>query len=163
MKLDGLRKIVKEELNKALNENKPKFKAGDTFTYMGTKHEVISDDGFAVKAKLPNGKVKIYNYSQLKSQLNESPYPLIPKKMLLADLLEANDIPDEEFDPQTKEGVVYFIQRGRPSETYLERILSVLKDYGVDTSKVEAPPTVTKNDFNPSSDLNPRDYGFKLD
>lgn len=155
----GAAKAAPSDLESSnLNENKPKFKAGDTFTYMGTKHEVISDDGFAVKAKLPNGKVKTYNYSQLKGQLNESPYPLIPKKMVMADLLDANNIPDEEFAPQTKKAAADFIRKGRPSETYLEGILSVLQDYGVDTSKVEDGPTMSpKQSSTFSGDINPYD------
>jgi len=141
-----------------LNEGSPKYKKGDTLTYMGTKHEVVSDDGFVVKAKLPNGKIKTYNHSQLKETLNESPYPLIPKKMLLADILEINDIPDEEFAPQTKKAAADFIRKGRPSETYLEGILSVLQDYGVDTSKVEDGPTMSpKQSSTFSGDINPYD------
>lgn len=156
MKLDGLRKLVKEELNKVLNENQPKYKKGDTFLYMGTKHEVISDDGFVVKAKLPNGKVKTLNYSQLKSQLNESPYPLIPKKMFIADVLELNDIPDEEFAPQDKNKAVYFIRNGRPSEVYLEGILDILKNYKIDTSEIEAGPEKTSSPtVRPSKEINP--------
>jgi len=66
MKLDILHKIVKEELHKIIKENKPRFNTGDTFMYMGTKHEVISDDGFIVKAKLPNGVIKKLNHNQIK-------------------------------------------------------------------------------------------------
>lgn len=156
MKPSQLKQIIKEELQKILSENTPKYKKGDTLTYMGTKHEVVSDDGFVVKAKLPNGKIKTLNYSQLKKTLNESPYPLIPKKMLLADILELNDIPDGEFAPQTKEMAVYFIRNGRPSEKYLEDIVAILKQYKVDTSELEVGPEPKRGwDMRVSKDINP--------
>ena len=72
MKLNSLRQLVKEELTKAINENTPKYKEGDTFNYMGTKHVVVSDDGYIVKAKLPNGKVVRINYGQLKDRVSEN-------------------------------------------------------------------------------------------
>ena len=72
MKLNSLRQLVKEELTKAINENTPKYKEGDTFNYMGTKHIVVSDDGYIVKAKLPNGKVVRINYGQLKDRVSEN-------------------------------------------------------------------------------------------
>jgi hypothetical protein len=159
MKHSQLKQLIKEELQKALAENSPKYKKGDTLIYMGTKHEVISDDGFVVKAKLPNGKIKTLNYSQLKETLNESPYPFIPKKMLIADILELNDIPDEEFAPQSKNAAVNFIRNGRPSEVYLEGIVNILKDYRVDTSEIEGGPE-EKESFRfstQSKDTNPYD------
>ncbi len=72
MKLNSLRQLVKEELTKAINENTPKYKEGDTFNYMGTKHVVVSDDGYIVKAKLHNGKVVRINYGQLKDRVSEN-------------------------------------------------------------------------------------------
>jgi hypothetical protein len=66
MKLDGLRKIIKEELAKTINENTPKYKEGDTFLHVGTKYTVISDDGYSIKAKDKSGKVKKFNYNMLK-------------------------------------------------------------------------------------------------
>jgi len=72
MKLNSLRQLVKEELTKAINENTPKYKEGDTFNYMGTKHIVVSDDGYIVKAKPPNGKVVRINYGQLKNHVSEN-------------------------------------------------------------------------------------------
>jgi hypothetical protein len=46
MKLDNLRQLVKEELKRTLSEGTPKYVKGDTFIYMGSKHLVVSDDGF---------------------------------------------------------------------------------------------------------------------
>ena len=72
MKLDGLKKLIKEELAKALNEK------------------------------------------------------LIPKKFIILDLLKSADIPNEEFSPQDKSAAEYFIERGNPSEFYLDKIMNVL-------------------------------------
>ena len=66
MKLDGLRSIIREELAKAINGNTPKYKEGDTFLHVGTKYTVISDDGYSIKAKDKDGKVKKFNYNMLK-------------------------------------------------------------------------------------------------
>jgi hypothetical protein len=46
MKLDNLRQLVKEEIKRTLSEGTPKYTKGDTFIYMGSKHLVVSDDGF---------------------------------------------------------------------------------------------------------------------
>jgi hypothetical protein len=58
MKENILRSLIKEELAKALTEVAAKFQEGDTFLYMGQKHIVMSDNGYTIKAKLPNGKIK---------------------------------------------------------------------------------------------------------
>jgi hypothetical protein len=75
MKENILRSLIKEELAKALNEIAAKFQEGDTFLYMGQKHIVMSDNGYTIKAKLPDGKIKNYNYNQIKNALNESDTP----------------------------------------------------------------------------------------
>lgn len=71
MKKSEIKSLIKEEIKNILNENSPKYKTGDALNYMGTKHEVVSDDGFVVKLKLPSGKIKTVNHSQLKSSLSE--------------------------------------------------------------------------------------------
>lgn len=50
MKLEGLKKLIKEELAKALNESKPngakpKYEKDEIIYYQGTPHVVTSDDG----------------------------------------------------------------------------------------------------------------------
>jgi len=77
---------------------------------------------------------------EIRKVLSESPYPLIPKKMFIADILEITDIPDEAFGDQNKSTAVNFIRTGRPSETYLEGIVDILKSYKVDTTEIEAGP-----------------------
>jgi hypothetical protein len=72
MKKDTLHSIIKEELAKVLNEFAAKFQEGDTFIYMGTKHTVISDDGYSIKAKTVDGKIKKYNYNQIKNSISET-------------------------------------------------------------------------------------------
>ena len=66
MKTNILRKLIKEELSKALNEINPKYKEGDTFLYKGTKHVVVSDDGYSIVATTPNGDKKKLNYNMIK-------------------------------------------------------------------------------------------------
>jgi hypothetical protein len=72
MKLNNLRQLVKEELTKVINENTPKYKEGDIFIYMGTKHQVVSDDGFIIKAMTPSGRIVKINYGQLKDRVSEN-------------------------------------------------------------------------------------------
>ena len=88
MKLNNLRQLVKEELTKAINENTSKYKEGDTFNYVGTKHIVVSDDGFVIKAKTPNGKLVKINYNQLKNHLSENESEKNLKDMPLENMAE---------------------------------------------------------------------------
>ena len=73
MNKSDLRNIIKEEISRAINENKPKFKPGEHFTYMGTNHEVIDDNGFIVTAMTKNGHRVKLNHNQLKA-INESDF-----------------------------------------------------------------------------------------
>jgi hypothetical protein len=90
MKLEGLKKLVKEELAKALNEK------------------------------------------------------LIPKKMVILDLLKSANIPNEAFSPQDKSAAENFIERSNPSEFYLNKIVDILNAYDVDTSSIYAPEPESK-------------------
>ena len=58
MKLEGLKKLIKEELAKALNESKPKYEKGETIYYQGTPHVVTSDDGGYIVQTTLKGKSK---------------------------------------------------------------------------------------------------------
>ena len=144
MKKFNLRSLIKEELAKALNEVAAKFQEGDTFIYMGQKHTVLSDDGYSIRAKLPDGKIKKYNYNQIKNALNESPYPLIGKKMDIADMVTDANIEDTAFGDQSRSNVINFIKNGNPSQSYLEGVVKVLKDNGVDVSKLYVAPVKRK-------------------
>jgi len=75
MKLNSLKQLVKEELKRALKENK--FKEGDIVTYMGEKHKVLSDDGYVVKLTTMRGEGKkennvMLNYAQAKEKVRKS-------------------------------------------------------------------------------------------
>lgn len=65
---------------------------------------------------------------------------LIRQKREFIPLLELADLPDDVFGvvhQQDKWNAISFIERGRPSEWYLEQILQILKDGGVDTSSIK--------------------------
>ena len=159
----NLRSLIREELAKALNEMAAKFQEGDTFIYMGTKHIVLSDDGYSIKAKLPDGKIKNYNYNQIKNALNESPYPLIGKKMIIANMVTDANIEDSEFGGQSRSNVINFIQNGNPSESYLEGIVKILKNHGVDTSELNIAPVKRKlPKYDPNSDIESKAKGEYL-
>lgn len=153
MKKLNLRSLIKEELAKALNEVAAKFQEGDTFLYMGDKHTVISDDGFVVKTETNDRKKHKFNHNQIKNALNESPFPLIGKKMEIADMVTDANIEDTAFGDQSRSNVINFLKNGNPSETYLEGIVKVLKDNGVDVSKLSVAPVKKKEtEWNPNAD-----------
>ena len=53
MKLEGLKKLIKEELAKAINEVKPKYEKDEIIYFQGTPHVVTSDDGgFIIQTKI---------------------------------------------------------------------------------------------------------------
>lgn len=72
MNKTDIRRIIKEEISRALNEIKPKFKPGDHFKYMGTDHEVIEDNGFIITALTKHGDRVKLNHNQLKNSIFES-------------------------------------------------------------------------------------------
>jgi hypothetical protein len=88
MKLDNLRQLVKEELERTLSEGTPKYTKGDTFIYMGSKHLVVSDDGFIIKAMAPSGRIVKINYGQLKDRVSENTIDADLKDMPLENMAE---------------------------------------------------------------------------
>jgi hypothetical protein len=69
----------------------------------------------------------------------ESKNILIKQKYKFIPLIEESSIEDENFavvHQRDKWNAISFIQRGNPSEWYLEQILQLLKDNGVDTSSI---------------------------
>jgi hypothetical protein len=53
MKLEGLKKLIKEELAKAINEAKPKYEKDEIIYFQGTPHIVLSDEGsYIIKTKI---------------------------------------------------------------------------------------------------------------
>lgn len=85
--------------------------------------------------------------------LNESPYPLIGKKMEIADMVTDANIEDAAFGNQSKANVINFIENGNPSELYLSNIVKILKDNNVDTSNLDVAPVKRKEtEWNPNAD-----------
>ena len=130
MKLNSLKQLVREELTKAINENTPKYKEGDTFNYMGTKHTVVSDSGYVVKAKLPNGKVVRLNYGQLKDRVSEN-----------AETRDLKDMPLENME----EG------------TYKIEYIVADSDGGPDYSDFTS-STITKDEFSRNFDVSSHNF-----
>lgn len=70
MKLDGLRKLIKEEIAKALNEET--FHNGETVLHAGQRFTVVKDDGtIGVQVKTDTGKIKLMNRTQLTRVVKE--------------------------------------------------------------------------------------------
>ena len=126
MKKSELKQLIREELKNALSEKK-------FVIWKGSRVEVVKDDGGPTLTVIkPNGKEGI-----IPRPLNESPYPLTTRKHIIAKAIENSDIPDEEFEQSDKYVVADFIQKGNPSEPYLEKIMGILKKHNVE---VEFPP-----------------------
>lgn len=143
MKHSQLKQLIREELKKALSRNE--YEMGETILWKGSRVEVVEDEGGpTLKVELSNGNIKMVFRKDTSLPLNESPYPLIPRKEIIANALERNDIPDEGFAPQqSKSVVISFIRNGRPSEAYLEKMLDILKKNGVEVTfpKIKYPKT----------------------
>lgn len=133
--------------------NKPKtYSPGDTFNYMGTKHTVISDDGYVIKAKLPNGVTKKLNRNQV-NPVNESPSVLIANKEIIADKMLKSDLEDKyELARKIK---------GASSEPFLQKMIDML---GINITDLEPEVSTISKKWNPNytGNVNPADYG-KLD
>lgn len=146
MKKSDLKQLIKEEILKILKEN---HKPGQEVLYKGTKYIVIDETPYIItlKNKKNNNVIKV-NYNQFKKQsVNESPYPLIPRKFLITKIIKDNDLEDE-FK-------VNFIETGSPSEYHLENVVNDLKNKGIDVSSIYKPienkpsKDITTNTINP--------------
>ena len=127
MKKSELKELIREELKKVLFEEK-------SVIWRGSRVKVVKDDGGPTLTVIkPDGREGMI----LRKDLNESPYPLTTRKHIIAKAIENSDIPDEEFEQSDKYVVADFIQKGNPSEPYLEKIMGILKKYDVE---VEFPP-----------------------
>ena len=70
MKLDGLRKIIKEEISKVLNEET--FHNGEIVLHAGQRFTVVNDNGnVGVQVKTDTGKIKLLNRTQLTRVVKE--------------------------------------------------------------------------------------------
>jgi len=137
MKKSELKELIREELKKALSEEK-------SVIWKGSRVKVVKDDGGPTLTIIkPDGKVSPVSRKDTYFPSDESSYSLIDNKHIIAMAIENSNIPDEEFEPYTKMGTVNFIQKGNPSESYLEKIMDILKKYDV---KVEFPPLTPLSD-----------------
>ena len=148
MKKSELKQIIREELEKELSrrdkEVKNKYMEGEEILWKGTKVKVVKDDeGTTLTILKPNGEEGMVRRKDTSLPLNESPYPLTTRKHIIAKAIENSDIPDEEFEQSDKYVVADFIQKGNPSEPYLEKIMDILEKYNV---KVESPPLTPLSD-----------------
>lgn len=142
MKKFELKQLIREELEKELSrrdkEVKNKYMEGEEILWKGTKVKVVKDEGEDTLTVIkPNGRKGMVRRKDTSLPLNESPYPLTTRKHIIAKAIENSDIPDEEFEQSDKYVVADFIQKGNPSEPYLEKIMGILKKYDVE---VEFPP-----------------------
>ena len=135
-----------------MSKETKQFSPGDTFNYMGTKHTVISDDGYIITAKLPSGVTKKLNRNQIKP-LNESPSVLIANKQIIADKMLKSDLEDKyELARKIK---------GASSEPFLQKMIDML---GINITDLEPEVSTIPKKWNPNytGNVNPADYG-KLD
>lgn len=137
MKHSQLKQLIREELKKALSRNE--YEMGETILWKGSRVEVVEDEGGpTLKVELSNGNIKMVFRKDTSLPLNESPYPLTMRKDIIANAIDSNNIPEEDFAPQrSKDVVVSFIRDGRPSEVYLKKMMDILKKNGIE---VEFPP-----------------------
>jgi hypothetical protein len=137
MKKSELKQIIREELKKALSEEK-------YVIWKGSRVKVVKDDGGPTLTVIkPNGEEGTVRRKDTYFPSDESSYSLIDNKHIIAKAIENSDIPDEEFEQSDKYVVADFIQKGNPSEPYLEKIMGILKKYNV---KVEFPPLTPLSD-----------------
>ena len=132
MKKSELKQIIREELEKELSRRDIVNTFRDQLTTKPTnkfsKEDILKKIRQKRKEELERRRSE---------DINESPYPLTTRKHIIAKAIENSDIPDEEFEQSDKYVVADFIQKGNPSEPYLEKIMGILKKYDVE---VEFPP-----------------------
>lgn len=147
MKKSELKQIIKEEILKVLSES---HKPGDKVIIGGLGTVTIDrEENDLIYFTDKNGKKYKRNYAQFKKEtqgwnkLNESPYPLIPRKFLITQLIKDNDL-ENEFK-------VNFIESGNPSEYFLEQVVNDLKEkYRIDVSSIFKPIETQSINFNPN-------------
>ena len=132
MKKSELKQIIREELEKELSRRDIVNTFRDQLTTKPTNK--VSKEDILKKIRQ---KRKEELERRRSEDINEAPYPLTTRKHIIAKAIENSDIPDEEFEQSDKYVVADFIQKGNPSEPYLEKIMGILKKYDVE---VEFPP-----------------------
>jgi len=135
MKKSQLKQLIREELKKALSEEK-------YVIWKGSRVKVVKDEGGSTLTVIkPNGKEGIVFRKDTSSPLDESPQPLFPRKDIIANAIENTSIPIEAFAPQRDKGVIVnFVRNGNPSEDYLGKMMSILKKNDVNLNFPSSPP-----------------------
>jgi hypothetical protein len=139
MKKSELKQLIREELKNALSEKK-------SVIWKGSRVEVVKDDGGPTLTVIkPNGREGMVFRKDTFLPLDESLNSLKDNEYNIANAIENSNIPDGEFDPYTKMGVVNFIKKGSASQSYLEEMMDILKKYNIE---VELTPTTPLPDRN---------------
>jgi hypothetical protein len=139
MKRSELKQLIREELKNALSEKK-------SVIWKGSRVEVVKDDGGPTLTVIkPNGREGMVFRKDTFLPLDESLNSLKDNEYNIANAIENSNIPDGEFDPYTKMGVVNFIKKGSASQSYLEEMMDILKKYDIE---VELTPTTPLPDRN---------------
>jgi hypothetical protein len=139
MNKSELKHLIREELKNALSEKK-------SVIWKGSRVEVVKDDGGPTLTVIkPNGREGMVFRKDTFLPLDESLNSLKDNEYNIANAIENSNIPDGEFDPYTKMGVVNFIKKGSASQSYLEEMMDILKKYDIE---VELTPTTPLPDRN---------------
>jgi hypothetical protein len=139
MNKSELKQLIREELKNALSEKK-------SVIWKGSRVEVVKDDGGPTLTVIkPNGREGMVFRKDTFLPLDGSLNSLKDNEYNIANAIENSNIPDGEFDPYTKMGVVNFIKKGSASQSYLEEMMDILKKYDIE---VELTPTTPLPDRN---------------
>jgi len=107
MKISELKRSIREELHKVLNEEAPKhkYKKDDKFYYKGMSYTVISDNGYVVKALDRYGKEAMYNHNQLKAGVSQKSDYLNEEEggVSLENFQSYNDLPETDREVPKKD------------------------------------------------------------
>jgi hypothetical protein len=123
MNKSELKQLIREELKNALSEKK-------SVIWKGSRVEVVKDDGGPTLTVIkPNGREGMVFRKDTFLPLDGSLNSLKDNEYNIANAIENSNIPDGEFDPYTKMGVVNFIKKGSASQSYLEEMMDILRAY----------------------------------
>jgi len=135
MKKEELRQLIREELKNALSEKK-------YVIWKGSRVEVVKDDGGPTLTVIfkPGGREGMVFRKDTSPPLDESLNSLKDNEYNIANAIENSNIPDEEFKPYTKMGVANSIKNGSASQSYLEKIMGILKKYDIEVKPARTTP-----------------------
>lgn len=134
MNKSELKQLIREELKKALSEEK-------YVVWKGSRVKVVKDEGEPTLTVIkPDGREGIVLRKDTFPPVNESLNSLKDNEYNIANAIENSNIPDKEFDPYTKMGVVNFIKKGSASQSYLEEMMNILKKYNIEVELASTTP-----------------------